>query len=107
MCIALICPLGHCVNCLDLNKCREAASPTPFAASYLRSFRVIILNLAVFSFDEGDLWVPLRVIVSILSHRLHLLRASRDVRNQTWRVVCRPVALVPDPIFFHTFLHCS
>ena len=42
MCIDLSCPRCHCVRCLDLNKRRDTALSVPFAASFLRSSRVII-----------------------------------------------------------------
>ena len=101
------------MSSLDLNRCREAAWPIPFAASCLRSFRLIILSLASLEaslksclnflyspLNEGDGFDVFRADrEGILPRRIHLSQASRDVRNQTKRVVRRPGALVHDPSF--------
>ena len=102
MCIALSCPLGHCVSCLDLNKCRDAALSILFAASSVvfpndrsqsripQGFSQVVFELSVFSQANRE---------GIPPHHLHLVQASRDVHDQTRHAVCRPFALVLGPGF--------
>ena len=60
----------------------------------------VMFELHVFSFAEGDFYVVFQAArEGGLPRRFHPLQASRDVRNQTRLVACRPVVLFPGPRF--------
>ena len=88
MCIALSCPLGHCVSCLDLNKCRDAALSILFAASSVvfpsdssqsripQGFSQVVFELSVFSFEEVDFSIALCLVSTPLFDRDRLITCS-------------------------------
>ena len=92
MCIVISCPRCHCVSCLDLNKCRDAAVSIPLDA-IIPSLASLTASLkSRKNFLSSPLMRDIFVVFQadregILPRRLHPLQALCDLRNQARGVV--------------------